>query len=69
MSRTYKIRSFQNGTNKKGEPFLNHSLTIPSQIARALSVELEFTCELTEDGVLYRPVTKPATEQLPSWAQ
>jgi hypothetical protein len=67
--RTYKIRSFSNGKNRKGEPFVNYSLTIPSNIAEKLPKEMQFYCELTEDGLLFRPVP-PESDQvvLPPWA-
>lgn len=67
--RTYKIRSFSNGKNRKGEPFVNYSLTIPSNIAEKLPREMQFYCELTPDGLLFRPVP-PDQEQvvLPPWA-
>lgn len=67
--RTYKIRSFSNGKNRQGEPFVNYSLTIPSQIAEKLPREMQFYCELTPDGLLFKPVP-PDQEQvvLPPWA-
>lgn len=67
--RTYKIRSFSNGKNRKGDPFVNYSLTIPSHIAEKLPREMQFYCELTEDGLLFKPVP-PDQEQvvLPPWA-
>lgn len=67
--RTYKIRSFSNGKNRKGDPFVNYSLTIPSHIAEKLPREMQFYCELTPDGLLFRPVP-PDQEQvvLPPWA-
>lgn len=67
--RTYKIRSFSNGKNRQGEPFVNYSLTIPSQIAEKLPKEMQFYCELVPDGLLFRPVP-PEQEQivLPPWA-
>jgi outer membrane biosynthesis protein TonB len=68
--RAYKIRSFSNGKNRKGDPFVNYSLTIPSTIAEKLPKDMQFYCELTEDGLLFRPVP-PDQEQvvLPPWAQ
>ena len=55
MAKTYRIRRFRNGTNSQNEPFLNYSLTVPSMIGRDLPENLKFTCELTEEGILYRP--------------
>ena len=67
--RTYKIRSFSNGKNRRGQPFVNYSLTIPSHIAEKLPRDIQFYCELTGDGLLFRPVP-PGEEQieLPPWA-
>jgi len=60
MSRTYKIRSFQNGRNKAGDPFVNYSVTIPTPLAEKILEDfldgVEFECELTDEGILYRPV-------------
>lgn len=68
--KTYKIRKFQNGRNKNGDPFLNFSLTIPSAIAESLPSDMQFACELTEDGILFRPATPEAEAvELPTWAQ
>jgi hypothetical protein len=68
--KTYKIRKFQNGKNKKGDPFINYSLTIPSNVAESLPEDITFSCELTEDGILFRPAS-PESESvnLPSWAE
>lgn len=67
--RTYKIRSFSNGKNRQGEAFVNYSLTIPSHIAEKLPKGMQFYCELTDAGLLFRPVP-PDQEQvaLPEWA-
>jgi hypothetical protein len=69
-TRTYKIRKFANGKNRRGFPFINYSLTIPSQIAEQLPENMQFSCELTKDGLLFRPVS-PEQEAvvLPEWAQ
>lgn len=55
MNTAYKIRKFQNGKNKKGEAFINYSLTVPSNIAREVEDEF-FAVELTKDGILFRPI-------------
>lgn len=49
MSKAYKIRRFQNGKNGQGEPFYNHSLTIPSEIAESLPEDMRFQIEVLED--------------------
>ena len=68
MPRTYKVRSFVNGRSKAGQPFVNYSLTIPTDIARHLPDDVAFTCEVTDEGVLYRPALAPAAPALPVWA-
>jgi hypothetical protein len=70
MLKTYKIRSFKNGENKEGKPFMNYSITIPANIAEVLPNDVQFTVELTEDGLLFRKAD--AAEEavtVPSWAQ
>lgn len=68
--KTYKVRTFKNGQRKSGEPFLNYSLTIPTNIARELPDDMKFYCELTEDGILFRPVDEESdsSKNLPAWA-
>lgn len=69
-SRTYKIRKFQNGRNKDGEAFTNFSLTIPSAIAAKLPEDMLFECELTSEGILFRPAKSEAESiELPDWAR
>ena len=48
MSKSYKIRRFQNGKNAQGEPFYNHSLTIPSEIAEHLPEDMRFEIEILD---------------------
>ena len=69
--KTYKIRTFRNGKRKSGEPFLNYSLTIPTNIARELPNDMKFYCDLTEEGILFRPVDESEIEgaNLPDWAK
>lgn len=68
--RTYKIRKFQNGKARDGTTFTNYSLTIPAPIAEKLPDDMVFECELTEEGILFRPA-RPSDEQieLPEWAK
>jgi hypothetical protein len=64
--RTYKIRKFSNGNKKQ---FTNYSLTIPSAIAKELPKDMTFVCELTEEGILFRPsLPEEEAVTLPSWA-
>ena len=69
--KTYKIRKFQNGKRRNGEPFMNYSLTIPTTIARELPDEIRFYCELTDEGILFRPVEQGQGDNLdlPAWAE
>jgi hypothetical protein len=69
--KTYKIRKFQNGKRRNGEPFMNYSLTIPTTIARELPKEIRFYCELTDEGILFRPVAHGQGDNLdlPAWAE
>ena len=70
MSRTYKIRTFVNGKNKAGEPFVNHSLTLPSDVAKLLPSDITFTCSLTDDGILFRPAIQATGQPAqPAWAR
>lgn len=59
----YKIRRSQSGPSKRTV----YRLTVPPDIARDLDPEMQFAVELTEDGLLYRPVTE--RPQRPSWAK
>jgi hypothetical protein len=70
MARSYKIRKFQNGRNSKGDAFWNYSLTIPTDIATKLPMDRQYTCELTKEGILFKPVeTEAPPVELPAWAQ
>lgn len=67
--RTYKIRKFANGKNRRGFPFINYSLTIPAPIAEKLPEDMQFSCELTDEGLLFKPVSPDQeTVVLPEWA-
>lgn len=70
MARTYKIRKFENGRNKSGAAFINYSLTLPTPLAEKLIEQFSdvaFEIELTEAGILYKPVEAAETvpEKLP----
>lgn len=68
--RTYKIRKFQNGRSIKGEPYMNYSLTIPTEIAEKLPPDLQYACTLDEQGIHFTPVESTMTPvETPSWAQ
>ena len=44
--RSYKIRKFVNGRNSSGDPFMNYSLTVPTDTANQLPDDLQYVCEL-----------------------
>jgi len=68
--RTYKIRRFENGQNKNGEPFKNYSITIPGAIAERLPEDMLFTVEVTDDGILLKPYTgEEEAVEMPAWAK
>jgi len=47
-----------------------YRLTVPPEIAEALPDDIAFAPELTEDGLLYRPVEgADDAPELPSWAK
>ena len=64
--RTYKVRG--GGVNKAGRPRA-YRLTVPPDVADAIPEGTEFTVEMTEDGLLYRPAERQPERQLPSWAR
>jgi len=65
---SYRIRRVVNGKRRDGTPYLAFALTVPPGIARQLAKDLEFKCELTNDGILYRPVERRPGAELPPWA-
>lgn len=68
--KSYKIRKFQNGRNRSGEPFINYSLTIPTEIAQQLPPDMTYTCTLDEDGIHFQPVVEEQKKvEMPSWAK
>lgn len=70
MARSYKIRRFQNGKNGDGDPFWNYSITIPTNIATKLPPDMQYACEVTEQGILFTPAeAAEAPVELPAWAQ
>ncbi len=64
----YKIRSYVNGKSKKGHEFRNYSLAVPSEIAEALPNGITFVPRMTDEGLLYAPVTQMGST-LPDWAK
>jgi hypothetical protein len=68
--RTYKIRKFENGSSQSGKTFVNYSLTVPSEVAELVPDDMRFECEMTQEGILFRPAKQePAEVELPSWAK
>ena len=64
--RRYKIRKSTAGANRSQ---LVYRLTVPPDIAAVVPADTEFVPEMTEDGILYRPVTGRSEPPVPSWAK
>jgi hypothetical protein len=61
------FRISRNGSNQNYRYF---KISVPREIAEALPEDLVYSCELTDDGILYRPVTQAiAITDLPEWAK
>jgi hypothetical protein len=65
----YKIRKFESGTSKSGSSYVNYSVTIPREVAEKLPKDVAYECELTEDGILFRPSAQKQETELPTWAK
>lgn len=68
-ARAYKVRRFQNGRGRDGTPFYNYALTIPTDIAKELPEDMQYLCEPTDEGILFRPIEGNRKVELPAWAQ
>lgn len=64
---TYKIRKLRKPGTQKGDGYEASSIAVPMEIARLLPEDVKFTAELTEEGILYRPMVSAASTELPSW--
>lgn len=64
--RTYKIRKSQAGSGGKQTVY---RLTVPPEIATRVPDDTEFVPEMTEDGLLFRPVASRPEPDVPSWAK
>jgi hypothetical protein len=63
----YRIQP-RTGTQTNGHK--TYFLGVPWQIAEAVPGDILFEVELTDEGILFRPVTKvdaPLPEKLPAW--
>jgi hypothetical protein len=68
--RGYKVRSYVNGSTKKGKEYRNYMITVPTDIAEALPDNLTFIPKMTDEGLLYAPVTQSNSAiELPAWAR
>lgn len=65
-SSTYKIRFLKKPDSKND--YDAASIAVPMDIARVLPDDMKFMPELTEDGILYKPVAGPTSTTIPSWA-
>jgi hypothetical protein len=70
VSNTYKIRRLSK-PGKEGESTYDAcSIALPMDIARLLPEDMRFSVELTDEGVLYRPVHGTVdTLEIPDWVQ
>jgi hypothetical protein len=64
--RSYKIRKSNAGTNRQQ---IVYRLTVPPDIAKVIPDDTEFVPEMTEDGILYRPLSGAPQRELPAWAK
>lgn len=66
MAKTYKLRVTE--TPEKG--IVGYALAVPHNVGRHLPRGMEFSCELTEDGILFRPAGVTIEEEnLPQWTR
>lgn len=68
MKRTYRIRRQAIKASENMGAHDVFALGLPTSIGNLLPADIEYACELTEDGILYRPVSLTAVP-VPSWAQ
>jgi hypothetical protein len=59
--------ALKRGSKDKRETKVN-ALQLPRDLAPLLP-DVEYFAELTADGILFRPATKPASRNLPEWAK
>ena len=67
MGQTYKLKKFKAGT--RNNYYKAYQLTVPVWLGKMLREDQEFSVELTNDGILYRPIspTETTKEKLPEW--
>lgn len=66
---TLKLRAQRSGTAKNGQPD-RWVFTVPARIARLLPRDQSYECKLTDEGVLFAPVTDVEEKpELPPWLQ
>lgn len=65
MSERYQRATglFRAGPNRRGSAYWR--IGVPKEIALAVR-GVQFTCELTDEGILYRPAA-PAPAVVPAW--
>jgi hypothetical protein len=57
-----KLRWFE----QRGKRY--YSIGIPPHVGRELPEDVDYECEITDDGVLFRPVP-PSRQSRPRWMQ
>lgn len=63
--RRIRQRKTKTTRNNKAYEYTIYSITIPEEIAKNIPEDMRFVAELTEDGLLFRPVVKQ--HKHPSW--
>lgn len=57
----------------EGRDYTIYSIGIPAEIGSKIPADMSFTVELTEDGMLFKPVStkksKQAPQKLPKWLE
>jgi hypothetical protein len=69
MGQTYKLKKFKAGS--KANYYGAYQLTVPVWMGKMLRQDQEFTVELTDEGILYRPFapTEATPDTLPEWVE
>lgn len=68
-SYSYKIRLGANGPSRKAKTnSLHYIITVPSNIAELVK-DRRFSCELTDEGILFRPIEKTKPISVPDWVE
>jgi hypothetical protein len=65
--RSYKIRKGANGPSRRARTkHVAYEITVPTEIAERL-LDHTFSCRLTDDGILFRPLPLAKPNPVPAW--